>query len=378
MLNIPVIIQNARLAISSCLWILCALTPGIGQAVPFNQISQVYFFGDSLTDSGFNNLITIGAGIPNKAPTFTTYSGYTWSQYLARDIKGIPLATAPDPFTNPLTNNKTPLLFPSDGAVDPVLGGINYACGGSLTGSNPGLTITWAPSLIQQINYFLSTSPPNLDPNAIYFIWSGANDLLKLLSETPAPNQYQLLKTADTAAINIASQIAVLTNHGAKRIVVLALPNLGVTPFALETAALTNTPTVPTSLKNLSYLFNSRLNQRIGEIISQRAKGYGVLPVDRHSQAVYERGTGVSVLYFNTYSYVNEVLDYARKGLSYQINGESFFFANISDPVCGAGISALFCTSLSNNYFFADAVHPTDLAHRALSLAVENSIAAWG
>lgn len=358
-------------------FLFCAINIKATQALPFSQISQIYFFGDSLTDSGFNNLITIEAGIPNKAPTFTTYGGYTWAQYLARDIKGYPLPIAPSPTYDPLTNNTTPLSLSSNGAVNPVLTGIDYACGGSLTASNQAAPITWAPSLVQQINHFLVNSPAQLDPHAIYFIWSGANDLLRLLDQSPSPNQSELRQTAERATINIANQIAMLTNRGAKRIVVMAIPDLGAAPFAKEIATQTNNPSLPASLKNLTLLFNNLLSRRIEEIISQRNKGIEVLSLDQHSQVIKEWGEDIGVLYFNTYSYVNEIFAFARAGLPYTINGQPFYFANISDPVCDRNLTSLFCTAVSNNYFFADGVHPTDLAHRALSLAVENSISAW-
>lgn len=35
------------------------------------------------------------------------------------------------------------------------------------------------------------------------------------------------------------------------------------------------------------------------------------------------------------------------------------------------------CQKTSNNYLFADSVHPTDMAHRTLYLEVENQIRLW-
>lgn len=43
-------------AICKAAFLSCALLSSAAQAIPFSSISQVYFFGDSLTDSGFNNL----------------------------------------------------------------------------------------------------------------------------------------------------------------------------------------------------------------------------------------------------------------------------------------------------------------------------------
>src|SRR5471030_2961574 len=72
--------------------IVCCSLSNTAEAISFGQISQVYFFGDSLTDSGFNDLWSFPTPLPpGKAPTFTTFGGYTWSQYVARDVKGFVL-----------------------------------------------------------------------------------------------------------------------------------------------------------------------------------------------------------------------------------------------------------------------------------------------
>ncbi len=161
------------------------------QAIPFSSISQVYFFGDSLTDSGYNDYFPTPSG---KAPTFTTYQGFTWAQYIANDIKNFALPDSSQyPYVpvNPpyhpndvITNNTTPvnpILCPGNACpVSGLLDGVNYACSGSTT-SSIGNGIPWAPSLHAQIQQFFTTTP-TLDPNAVYFIWSGANDLLTVIN----------------------------------------------------------------------------------------------------------------------------------------------------------------------------------------------------
>lgn len=348
-----------------CSTILCCGISANAQALQFTDISQVYFFGDSLTDSGFNNLIPFLPSPPyplfpaGKAPTFTTYGGYTWSQYVAHDIKGYQLPVydmsnlpiVPDT----ITNNTTPLI-PGLWPVLPDLTGIDYACGGSSTDSfgYPITVFPYAPSLVDQVNHFIATQTLPLDPNAVYFIWSGANDIFTTLSG-PNPNQFALIETANNAAHVIADQVELLGKNGAKRIVVMSLPNLGIAPeFA---AAAVVDPSLPGNLQSLTFTYNSFLNQYLGHVM---------------------KTSQVKVLLIDTYDLLDQVILDTQAGRPYRINGEEFYFTNYTDPACGAGVSALYCPEgTPSGYVFADGVHPTDEAHKLLSRYVEVQIGKW-
>lgn len=324
-------------------------------ALSYGAISQVYFFGDSLTDSGFNNLWSFPFPLPpGKAPTFTTFGGHTWSQYVARDVKGFVLPVYPGP--NPadkITNNS---IYPVAGFASGTLKGVDYAAGGSTTNST-GFVETWAPSLDHQISQYLVTSGNKADPNAVYFIWSGANDLLKLLNATPPANEGQLLAAAQQAAINVALEAGRLSAAGAKRIVVLSLPNIGLTPLISGAAIATHNPTLPASVKTLSFTFNSMLNSQLGLIIKQ-----------------YK----IKVLYIDVYTLLDNVILATQQGRPYVVAGQSFQFVNYTNPACSTVPTSIYCPSNApNGYVFADTLHPTDMAHRVLSLWVETKLQAW-
>ncbi|WP_043874109.1 SGNH/GDSL hydrolase family protein [Legionella massiliensis] len=363
------------LAILFYLFILSTFFPAVGQTMPFSQVSQVYFFGDSLIDSGFSNNATSLFGIPNKAPTFTTFGGYIWSQYIAHDVKGFPLPVGPFPTTSDLiTNNTTPLVLPSFGAVIPDLNGVDYGCGGSMTGSNPGYGISWAPSLIQQVSNYLAHAPKKLDSNAIYFIWAGSNDMLVSVIQNPLPSQAQILQTANIAATNIASQVAALSARGARKIVVMSLPNFGISPFATELATSTNIPTIPVTLKKMSYFFNVLLNQRLGQVITDFNTSPQITSVVAYSKQISQPSTGLQVVIIDAYKLVTDVIEASRAGRPYLIRGQSFFFTNTTDPACGKGVEALACMAPADGYFFADTVHPSGTAHQGIALIVEDAI----
>lgn len=368
---------------------LCCGLINTALAIPFDRISQVFFFGDSLTDSGYNDYFptdSFPTFVNHKAPTFTTFGGYTWAQYVARDIKGLaltsPLQYPYVPISPPfhpndvVTNNTTPpttALCPSPACpVSGLLTGVDYAASGSSTNSI-GFGITWAPSLHAQVNQFLTNSGGKLDPNALYFIWSGANDLLTVFSSSSTSPLFQLLllQAAQTAANNIAHEVVRLNEHGAKRIVVLSLPNIGYTPLIndLVTVKLAP-PTLPGDMKTATFTFNSMLNQQLGEVIKKRKKH------------------GIKILYIDVYDLLDNVILATKAGKPFEVGGKEFYFTNYNSPRCGYAvplmtgqipqyIPALICGETSDGYIFADDLHPTNKAHRLLSLAVEEEIRFW-
>ncbi len=332
---------------------LCCGLVSTAEAIPFNQISQLVFFGDSLTDSGYNNIWSFPTPLPvGKAPTFTTYGGYVWAQYVARDIKGVALPVYPGPTPADTITNNSEYAVP--GFVTGTLTGFDYAAAGSTTAA-AGFNETWAPALATQVLFYESTHGNVADANAIYFIWSGANDILTVLTGATFPSQLQLLITASTAANNIASQAAVLASRGASRIVVVTLPNLGLTPLINALAA--SNPTLPSQMQSLSFTFNSMLNTALGQVVARY---------------------GVKILIVDSYDLLDNIAIATAAGQPYNIAGQSFQFVNATSPACATVSQAIYCpSSAPSGYVFADSLHPTDMAHHILALQVEQQIAAW-
>lgn len=346
-----------KLACISLLAAAALVSTTAANAIPFSQIGNMYFFGDSLSDSGFNDLWPTVAAPPfipmlppGKAPTFTTFGGYTWSQYVARDIKGITLPIFPGPIPADTITNNTCCIVPgfSSGTLD----GFNYAAAGSTTNST-GVGEPWAPSLVTQVQTFLRARANIIKPNDVFFIWEGANDLLAVLSTFgTATTELQLLTAANTATMNIAQQVSLLSANGAKRFVIISEPNIGRTPLIAGFGV----PALIAGMKNVSFTFNGMLNQRLGELAARY---------------------NIKILYVNAYTLLDNVINTANAGGTYYVQGQGFTFVNTTSPVCGTGVPAVFCTEGSNNFVFADTLHPTDMAHRLLSLQVEAEILGW-
>jgi len=259
------------------------------------QFNQFFFFGDSLTDAG-----VYGA-------RFTVNPGLVWAQDLG--------------------NRYGLTVTPS------TQGGVDYAQGGARVTQLSPLILPGAPqrSLSVQIDELLHATPA-LNPNAVYTVWIGANDILVNVQAAAAgvldPRLVQ--PNIVTAANDTLTQIARLRDAGAKRVMVFNLPDIGKTPLGLSS------PTAPFSA--LTGLFNSTLEA-----------GLTALKVD--------------IIPINVFGLFNEII----------ANPAPFGLTNVTTQACTTA-SSLNCTmatlvapNAAQTYAFADPVHPTPAGHQIIS-----------
>lgn len=155
-----------------------------GTASAFPTYSDIYVFGDSLSDTDVNKDGTNVRGS----------NGLLWVEYLAPQLG--------------LTYNSAN----------------NYAQYGATTGD-----------ILGQVLAYNSLVPTYSD--ALYVVWGGPNDLFDAFEAAFAVDPYNpdqtIVETAiATAAGNIATSVASLATAGAGTIVVPNMPNLGGTPAA--------------------------------------------------------------------------------------------------------------------------------------------------
>lgn len=199
--------QTKNILATSGAVLLSFLFPLSARAASF---SEMYVFGDSLSDTG--NLFELtNEQIPSSPPYFNGRfsNGPIWVEYLAEDL---------NVSVNPQTN---------------------FAYGGATTGET-NVTVSQAPGLLDQIDSF--TKPPaSLDPNALYIVWAGPNDYLNAGVTDPSQS-----------VANLSTAIASLANDGAKNFLVPNLPDLGSLPRTRNTQ-------VSDSLNRLTQLHNAGL-----------------------------------------------------------------------------------------------------------------------
>ena len=216
-----------------------AAAPAMAQDSPF---SQTVFFGDSLTDSGHFRPVLIQVVGPNGAliGKFTTNPGLVWSEYLA-DRYGTSAAT--------------------DGE-----GGNNYAVGGAWVGTDTVGGLGLQPSLANQLGSYLASTSGKADPNALYSVWGGANDMFSIANPADAP---AVIGAAVTAEVGI---VGALKGAGAQYVLVANLPDLGLTPAFRAGGA---------PMMGMGTALATAYNQALFDGLS--SQGLSVIPVDTFS-----------------------------------------------------------------------------------------------
>ena len=293
-----------------------ATLPAAVQAAD-SPFTKTVFFGDSLTDGGYFRPVLIQMVGPNGAVIgqFTNNPNYVWSQYLA-DFYGSNAQSA-------WTGNNT--------ASPTLAGGNNWAVGGARVGTDAVGPLGYTPSLASQYARYLS-SGNTVDPGALYTIWGGANDLFAVQAN-PAQAQ-AIIGGAVTAQIGL---VGALTQAGAQYILVPTLPDLGLTPDSRAGGAV--------AMAQGTALASSYNNALFSGLAANKLR---VIPLD-------------------TFHFLQEVV--ANPGL--------YGISNVSGKACltqpaPAGGSSLFCSPAStvpggSTYLFADGVHPSSAAHKALA-----------
>jgi outer membrane lipase/esterase len=293
------------------------------------QYTNLYVFGDSLSDSGaFTSLVTaLGAPTANK---FTNNPGTIWSENLGARYG---IAVTPG-FSLDLATT----LFTATGGNNYAIGGarITQVPGVFSLPPNPPLGDAIAANILPiatQVTTNLAQTGGTASPGALYAFWGGANDVffqagavgLGLPVATASANVV-------SAATDAVTQINRLRAAGAGTLVVIAVPDIGVTPFAAASP-----PGTAQLLTGLSGAYNTALQEGLV------ASG------------------ATNLVYLDPRPLIADAI--ARPA--------AYGITNTTVPACGAA-SSLGCGPAqqipgSSTFLFADGVHPTTLVHQILS-----------
>ncbi|KQW51433.1 MULTISPECIES: SGNH/GDSL hydrolase family protein [unclassified Roseateles] len=284
--------------------------------------SGLFVFGDSLSDSGNNALLLTPAyggtlptvvvandafysQLPSSAGTYS--NGPVWTQYLAQSLG--------------LT------LLPS------VAGGTNFAFGGAQTGMNGG-DVPQIPgfpfSMRTQLDIYLNGAGNIADPNALYVVAGGGNNVRVALEAIAAGADANATVGATVAnyAADMAGLVASLKLAGAQHVLVMNTPNFGLTPLA-------NAMGIGAEATALSFAMDAALAGALA-------------------------GSGVKS--FDMFSFLTATVAANEAAVAL---GNPPAFSNWTNA-CAAGINN--CDL--DTALFWDAIHPTTLAHQQLANAV--------
>ncbi|MBB5875049.1 MULTISPECIES: autotransporter outer membrane beta-barrel domain-containing protein [unclassified Xanthomonas] len=281
--------------------IVLAAAPAFAQST----YSRTVFFGDSLTDAGYYRPL-LPASVRAVTGQFTTNPDFVWAQYVA-EYYG----------TNAAANG--------NGQI-----GDDYAAGNARVGvANPS-ALGVAPSLATQASNYLAANGGKADPNALYSVWGGANDLFAIAGGAPVQTT---IGNAVAAEVGI---VASLQNAGARYVMVNNLPDVGITPRFRAGGAVAMAQGTA-----LATAYNNALFSGL------KSAGLRVIPVD-------------------TFHLLQEVV----------ANPGTYGFTNVTGTACQPQVTAqsLTCNPTSyvsadaaDTYVFADGVHPTGRTHELLA-----------
>jgi outer membrane lipase/esterase len=281
------------------LWycLIAALLGAVGTAAHAGTASydNLYVFGDSYCDVG--NIFAVTGGAEPAAPYYNGRfsNGPIWLDHVAGFL-GVPLKAS-------------------------ALGGTDYAFGGAWV-TEPA-SVTGVPSVLEQVELYLSQHNGKADPNALYILEGGGNDILDTTTGTPEALGLHI-------AEGLTSSELLLREAGAKHFVIPDLFNVGLLPAAAGDVSFAATA---------SSVTNKSLDQLL---------------------AFEQLLEGIHIVRMNVFSLLNAVVT----------DPTHFGFTDITHPCLTTAVCAD-----PDHTFFWDTHHPTEFGHAFFAVTLENVLA---
>lgn len=337
--------------------------------------SNIYVFGDSLSDTGnlFNltsfaqeSQALLGVDLPVIPPSPPYFEGRfsngpLWVEKLAEELD-IDLTPATElSVVSPGSEISSPVtLIDGNPVVSPFFNGnttnqsVNFAYALAQTGANGSTEIgEFVPGMERQVEFFVTDhlqADKAADSEALYILWGGSNDYF---SPNADPEE-----TID----NIEAEIESLYDVGGRNFLVVNLPDLGIIPEA-------NNPELPASPEVLT--------SELGEETSPKARASLTALVNTHNSLLdstvdrlEDTLTGANLTILDINSLFSEVIE----------NPEEFGFTNITEPFLDPITLTPTAAADPDEYLFFDTIHPTEAGHNLVfdsakeALGIESDI----
>jgi len=311
-----------------------------------NAFSNVYVFGDSLSDNG--NL-QMAPGSPEGTPSRFT-NGAVAAEIIAG---GLGFALAPSNHLN--------------GAFE----GTNFAVAGAKAIDEDGDELTPDINLPTQVNAFLQIHGGNAPSDALYIVLIGGNDIRAareiratgVFAETP--QERQAIRQAARESIRTAvesqqAQIAKLIGAGAQHVLVVNAPDIGAIPETdLVTAGL---------LANAQTAAQERRANRLPKVATKLSAKYNRKLARKVAQL--EHQTGIDIIEYDLFGFLTDQIDGAED-FGYTNTDDAciwvFSQAGTPNPECVVSAPSF---PTQTTFLFWDEIHPTATAHQNAGVAI--------
>ena len=208
----------------------------------------------------------------------------------------------------------------------------NFAVGGATTGtlnSNDGFAGKEYPGLLDEIAAFQARGRICEPERALFVVEAGANDFFVALAAQTPP-----LTLISEGVNNTVSAVQRLWGSGARIILVMNVPDLGVTPMATSLG-------MGVQLTQLCAAYNQALDQALDQLAL----------------------AGIPTIRLDAFKVLNEMAN----------SPAAYGFSNVAIPFLSAPSG-----SNPDQFLFRDSVHPTTGAHEVLAQeAIETLLAAF-
>jgi phospholipase/lecithinase/hemolysin len=208
--------MSFRRALSLCTVLLCLVLSTVAAQATNPKFSAIYVFGDSYCDVG-NLFLADGGTFPISPPYFhgRFSNGLLWDEHVAGSL-GLPL---------------TPSLA----------GGTDYAWGGAfVTADQPLGSGAVIPSVPHQVLQYLAQHGGKADPNALYIIEGGGNDIIDATGGSPQQLAFHIANGIEASEI-------LLRQAGARNFLVPLLFDLATVPEGHTNAAFNTAASLATN-----------------------------------------------------------------------------------------------------------------------------------
>jgi len=332
---------------------IAAILAGCGGGNNAPQFNGLVSFGDSLSDVGTYSVGTVRA-LGGGKYTINAPDAKNWTELMASRLN----VSAPCPaqtglngdqsqgFLVPVTNFSNCTSYAQGGArVTNPIGPGNSALGGSAAILGQ-LTVP----VVTQIQNHLAVKGGTFSGNEIVFVMAGGNDIFMNAGAVAAGGDPTAAVTAmGTAGAELAGYVKnLVVGKGAKYVVVVNLPDVSKTPYALAQSASTQG-----FINTMVTTFNSQLQQGLS--------GADVLLVDAYTVS---RDQNANPAKYGITNAVTPACDLS--------------------PVRNPLGSSLICTKnnliagATDTFQFADTVHPTPYGYKLLADLVTTEMSRRG